>query len=101
MAQFPKSQTDDVILAIGAKNLAKKTETSNSDCQIAPWHFDPQRCCCDKTQGTWKLKKCPKAKRFRDSDGKHWFGNPPSNHSPKKFKDKELDGKRMLPKDRW
>jgi hypothetical protein len=99
---FPKSQTNDVILASGAKDGAKtKIETGNGGCRIAPWHFDPQHGYYDKSQGTWNLKQYPITTRFRDSDGKYWYGNPPPNHAPKKFKDEELDGETILLKERW
>jgi hypothetical protein len=102
MAQFPKAQTDDVIRAIGAKDLAKtKIKIGNRGCRIAPWHFDPQCRCHDESQGTWKLKQHPKKEKFKDSDGEHWNGNPPPNYAPKKFKDEELDGETTLPEERW
>jgi hypothetical protein len=102
MARFPKSKTDDVIRAIGAKDLAKtKIKIGNRGCRIAPWHFDPQHRHHDESQGTWKLKQHPKKEKFKDLDGEHWNGNPPPNYAPKKFKDEELDGERMLPEERW
>jgi hypothetical protein len=86
MARFPKAQTDDVIRAIGAKDLAKtKIKIGNRGCRIAPWHFDPKHRCCDKSKGTWKLKQHANAATFGDSDGKDWCGNPPPNHAPKKL----------------
>jgi hypothetical protein len=102
MARFPKSQINDVILAISAKDQAKtKIETASQGCRIAPWHFDPKHRYYDEGQGTWKLKQYPNAKKFRDSDGKYWHGKPPPNYPPKKFKEEELDGERTLPREKW
>jgi hypothetical protein len=54
-----------------------------------------------KEPGSWNNIVMQK-KTFRDSDGKCWCSNPPPNWlHPKKFKDEELNGGRMLPRERW